>query len=206
MRRALLLLVLPALLAADCTTPAEPDPEPPTGPVYDLGEPMSVKGDLKMKRWRQVHMDLQGALELPPSAVCNETGIYDCRILHNVPLGGINIENGLFRPVEGLAVATGLAVERFVMQACVERVTRDLEAETPLIFTLDPDGTTLDRADADPLVTDLYRRLLARDPLPEEVDAVYSMHAGIVADGGRTVEWAWMACFAIGTTTEALLY
>lgn len=201
----LLLLAVPALLAAQCAP--EPDPvEPPTGPVYDLGEPVSVKADLKMKRWRQIHLDLQGALELRPDAVCNETGIYDCRILHNVPLGGINIENGLFRPVEGLAVASGLAIERFVLSACAERAAQDAEAEEPLIFTMDLDGTTLEREEADAFVTDLYRRLLARDPLPEELDAVFAMHAGIVADGGLNMEWGWMACFAIGTSTEALLY
>ena len=206
MKRALLVIV-PLLLAAQCGG-GEPEPvdEPPTGPNWDLGEPVSVKADLKMKRWRQIHLDLQGALEINADSVCNETGIYDCRILHNVPLGGINIENGLFRPVEGLAVASGLAVERFVLSACAERLALDLEAEEPLIFTLDADGTSLEREDADALVTDLYRRLLARDPLPEELDAHHAMHAGIVADGGLNLEWAWMACFAIGTSTEALLY
>ncbi len=198
------LLLLPLLLGAQCA-PLEPDP-PPAGPGYDLGEPVSVRGDLKMKRWRQIHLDLQGALELPADEICHETGIYDCRVLHNVPLGGINIENGLFRPSDGLSVTTGLAVERFVMQACANRAFEDLLLDEPVVFDLPPDDTSLPRADADRIVTDLYRRLLARDPLPEELDAVFALHAGIVADGGRNMEWAWMACFAIGTSTEALLY
>lgn len=200
-------LVLAALLllVAGCPEP-EPEAPPPTGPNYDLGEPVSVRGDLKMKRWRQVHLDLQGALELPADDICNETGIYDCRVLHNVPLGGINIENGLFRPIDGLSVSTGLAIERFVMQACANRAAEDLLLDEPVVFKLAPDDTEIGRDAADVIVTDLYRRLLARDPLPEELDAVFALHEGIVADGGRNLEWAWMACFAIGTTTEALLY
>jgi len=201
-----MLLAVPLLLAAQCAPPGEEEPSPPTGPNYDLGEPVSVRGDLKMKRWRQIHLDLQGALELPADDICNETGIYDCRVLHNVPLGGINIENGLFRPVDGLSVSTGLAIERFVMQACANRASEDLLLEEPVVFTLAPDATEIARDEADALITDLYRRLLARDPLPEELDAVFSLHEGIVADGGRNLEWAWMACFAIGTSTEALLY
>lgn len=203
--RSWMFLAVPFLLAAQCA-PQESEPAPPTGPNYDLGEPVSVRGDLKMKRWRQIHLDLQGALELTPDQICHETGIYDCRVLHNVPLGGINIENGLFRPVDGLSVSTGLAVERFVMQACANRAAEDLLLDEPVIFTLAPDATDIERTEADALVTDLYRRFLARDPLPTELDAVVSLHEGIVADGGRNLEWAWMACFSIGTTTEALLY
>ncbi len=200
------------LLVAGCPAGDGPpsDATPPPDPGYDLGEPTSVKADLKMKRWRQLHLDLQGALELAPSDVCNETGIYDCRILHNVPIGGVSIENGLFRPIDALSATTGLAVERFVMQACATRAALDAEAvtagEEPVLFPLDPDGTTLDREAADPVITTLYRRLLARDPLPEELDAVHALHPGIIEDGGRNLEWAWMACFAVGTTTEALLY
>jgi len=207
--RARVLCALAALFVG-CPSEDAPVETPPTAPVYDLGEPTSVKADLKMKRWRQLQLDLEGALELPPDDVCNETGLYDCRILHNVPLGGVSIENGLFRPIDALSATTGLAVERFVMQACATRAVRDAQAiaagETPLLFALEPDGTTLDRETADPIITSLYRRLLARDPLPDELDAVYATHSGIVEDGGRTLEWAWMACFAIGTTTEALLY
>jgi hypothetical protein len=202
-RLAPLLAVL--LLGCPPAAPDEPAPPPP-GPQYDLGEPTSVKSDLKMKRWRQVHLDLEGALELPPDLICNETGIYDCRILHSVQLGGISIDNGLFRPIDALSATTGLAVERFVMQACATRAALDATSSTPLIFSLAPDATTLERAEADALVSDLYRRFLARDPLPEELDAVFAMHAGIIEDGGLNLEWAWMACFAVGTTTEALLY
>jgi hypothetical protein len=35
---------------------------------------------------------------------------------------------------------------------------------------------------------------------------VLAIHPGIIDDGGHNGEWATMACFAIGTTTEGLLY
>lgn len=202
------LILLPLLFLLGCPegTPSDTEDPTPYVPGYDYGAPTSAKSDLKLKRWRQIHLDLQGALALPPGSVCNETGIYDCRTLHAVPLGGISIDNGLFRPIDQPSATTGLALERFVMQACAHRAALDAEAEEPLIFPLPPDGTTLQDDQGTTVVTNLYRRFLARDPLPEEIEALVDMHAGIVADGGRNLEWAWMTCFAVATTTEALLY
>jgi hypothetical protein len=97
------------------------------------------------------------------------------------------------------------------LSACWQRLRRDLDPEedgdAPIVFGhVAPDETSMEPASAEAQVVDLYRRLLARDPLPSEIDAVIGMHEGIVADGGRNADWAVMACFAIGTTTEGLLY
>ncbi|MCO4774169.1 MAG: hypothetical protein KDA24_29330 [Deltaproteobacteria bacterium] len=205
-RRAALIAFALSLVACPSGEP-EPSQEPPTAPALDLGEPISVKSDLRMKRWRQLHLDLQGALELAPDDICNETGLYDCRVLHTVPLGGISIDNALFRPIDAPSATTGLAVERFVLQACAARAFEDTApGADPVIFDLEADGTTLSREAADPIITALYRRFLARDPLSEESDALYAMHADLVADGGLNLEWGWLACFAVATSTEALLY
>ncbi len=199
------LAILAALLVG-CPSDSEPVEPPPD--VEQEGFGVSIKGDLKMKRWRQISRDLEAALALPPEAVCNETGIYPCTDLHAVPLGGVSIDNGLFRPVDTVSVTSGLAFERFALAACWERLRRDTEedAAAPVVFTVPADDTALDAEAGVAQVTDLYRRLLARDPLPEEAEAVVAMHAGIVEDGGRNGEWAAMACFAVATTTEGLLY
>jgi len=178
-------------------------------PEYEQGPPISARADLKAKRWRQIVSDLSGALELAPGEVCREFGLYDCTTLHPIPLGGISLDNGLFRGLDDAAVTTGLAIERFALHGCWERLQQDLEPEaTPVVF-----GTIADVAsdttlpdDADDLTVELYRRLLARDPLPAETAALRDLHAGIVEDGGANVDWALMSCFAIATTTEGLLY
>ena len=188
------------------------DPDPTPAPADGIeGFGVSIKGDLKLKRWRQISRDLEGALALPADAICNETGLYPCSDLHAVPLGGVSLENGLFRAVDTVSVTSGLATERFVLSACWQRLQRDLDPEqdagAPVVFGhVPPDDTTLDPEGGEAQVVDLYRRLLARDPLPEEVSAVVGMHEGIVQDGGRNAEWAVLACFAIGTSTEGLMY
>jgi hypothetical protein len=205
------LLLLSLFVLVGCPTDSPGDPSDPTPGVESVGPAASVKGDLKLKRWRQISRDLEGALALPPEAICNETGQYPCSTFHAVPLGGTSVENGLFRSVDTVSVTTGLTFERFVLSACWERLRRDLDpeedAEAPVVFGhLPADGTKLDPDAAGRQVVDLYRRLLGRDPLPEETDAVVAMHAGIVEDGGTHAEWAVMACFAVGSTTEGLMY
>ncbi len=205
-----LLLLLP-LVACDPVGSAPPDDrEPFTPPEYEQGPPISSRADLRMKRWRQIRSDLQGAMELPADQVCREAGLYDCADLHAVSLGGISMDNGLYRASDALSVTSGLAAERWVLQACWTRLQIDLEEGVePVVFGSvadDPSGTGLETSDAEALTIDLYRRLHARDPLTEELEAVVGLRAGIADGGGGDADWALMACFAVGTTTEALLY
>jgi hypothetical protein len=179
----------------------EPDPTPP---VFDQGPPISARGDLRMKRWRQLALDLEGALELSSGDLCNETGNFPCADLHAVPLGGISIDNGLFEPLDQPSATTGLAIERFVLQACWHRFQKDQEGPPVVFQGIDPDGTTV--VDPDRQVRSLYRRLLARDPLDEELAAMAGLHAQIIDAGGLNGEWQVLSCFTIATSSEALLY
>lgn len=208
-------LLLPLLLLTLVGCPSEPvgpgggDDDDYQPPEYDQGPPISVRADLKAKRWRQIAADLAGAMELPMGELCREFGLYDCSTLHPIPLGGISLENGLFRGLDEPAVTTGLAVERFALHACWERLHRDLDPEaTPVVFgtIVGSAGEVILPADADQLVVEIYRRLLARDPSPEETAAVLGLQPDIVQDGGANVDWALMSCFAVATTTEGLLY
>lgn len=182
-------------------TPSEEDPTPP---VFDQGPPSSARGDLRMKRWRQLALDLEGALELAPDELCAETGRFDCTDLHAVPLGGISAVNGLFEPLDEPGATTGLAIERFVLQSCWHRFEKDQEGPPVVFQGIDPDGTTVD--DPSRQVRVLYRRLLARDPVQEELDALAALHGEIIAAGGLNGEWQVLSCFAIATSSEALLY
>lgn len=213
------MLALLAMLA--CSTPEPSGDDAPA--VQDSAAPevvytgveASERADLRLKRWRQISLDLQGALELTEEQICREAGLYDCTDLHVVSMGGVSVANGIYEPVDELGVTSNLAIERVVLQACYNRLELDRAAQAEggagVVFkhiALDGDngsqGSNADEAVAQ--ITELYQRLLARDPEPEEVSALIRHNAGIAADGGGAAEWALMVCFALGTSTEALLY
>jgi len=172
-------------------------------PSYDA----SVRADLRLKRWRQLSLDLQGALQLVEDDVCREADRFDCTTLHVVPLGGVSSDNGLYSPQAQQSVTTGLAIERVVLQACIRRLDLDREADVPVVFGhIDLDGDTLDTEEATAQANELWRRLLARDPSPEELGDAEALHGRIVDAGGDTASWAAMLCMAVGTSTEALTY
>lgn len=207
-----------------------PPPTAPTDPANDSdadtdtdtdgeeeegeGWATASRGDLRLKRWRQLEQDLGGALRLPADTLCRETGLYDCTDLHVVPLGGVSVPNGLYRPVETISATTGLAVERLVMQACFNRLRLDQAlvagGSSPEVFgaglDIQPGASGADSEALAALVTVLYQRLLARDPLDAEVAALAGLHGTLSAAGGANADWALMACFSVGTTTEALAY
>lgn len=201
---------------ADPGTPAEDDGGGDGGDVGDddavvEGYAASTRADLRIKRWRQLVRDLGGALALPEDQICAETGLYQCTDLHVVPLGGISVDNGLYAPVDGVAVTTGLAIERLVLQACSNRVEADLEllaaGEDAVVFgDLAELGDALEDAAVDAQAVTLYRRLLARDPLPAEQEIVRMLAADTLAFGGDAAAFATTACFMVGTTTEFLTY
>ncbi len=185
------------------------------GGATDPGElpaAAAARADLRLKRWRQLSLDLETALELPGDALCLETGLYDCRDMHVVPLGGTSVPNGLYDTINTVAATTGLAMERFVLQACWNRAKADkalLEAGQPaVVFShlSDPMGTSATAEELNAQTSELYRRLLARDPLQAELDALAGLHGTVLAEGAKNADWAVLACFTIGTTTEALTY
>jgi hypothetical protein len=107
---------------------------------------------------------------------------------------------------------TPFAIDRIVLSACSERVRRDREAGPADArvfsqFALDGDAPAPDDAAAAQLVTALYRRLLARDPVEHEVPLLAALAAN--PDDGRPIaaaDFAAIACYAIGTTTEFLFF
>ena len=164
----------------------------------------AARADLRMKRWRQISLDLQGALELGPDDVCRETDLYDCFDLHAVPMGGLSRDNGIYDASEGVGVTTGLAVERVVLQACWRRVELD-RGEDPVVFDIDLDDDRLSTGDRRDQAATLYQRMLGRDPLDAERDLLVDFHDSVVEDG-TNADWAVLSCFVVGTSSEALFY
>jgi hypothetical protein len=180
---------------------APPDGETETNP--------SARADLRLKRWRQVALDLEGALALPPEEICRETGLYDCAVFHAVAMGGISVDNGVFEHSNELSATTGLALERMAMQACYNRMVLDASGEegAPVVFShVDLASDALSAGEAEAQIAELTRRLLARDPLPAELEALTGLHDDAVAEGGGNADWAVLTCFALATSTEALTY
>ena len=219
--RALLLGPCLCLLAA-CAVPDSGTLSPGTvgATPEDTGEARpeepswaaSTRADLRPKRWRQLSLDLQGALELAEDDICKETDRFQCTTMHVVQLGGISEDNGVYEPQAQLPVTAGLSTERVVLKACVNRLERDAEAETPVVFGhLEGEGGGFESSELpetllEAQATELWRRLLARDPSPEELAGAAELHASVVASGGDNAAWAAVLCMALGTSTEALTY
>jgi hypothetical protein len=194
-------------LGDDDTTDDE-DEEEDDGPAAYAP---SARADLRVKRWRQIVRDLGGALALTEDELCAETGLHDCTTIHVVPLGGISVDNGLYAPVDGLSVTSNQALERFVLQACSNRMELDLALlaageELAVFGPLAACEGTLDASCVDAQTTELYRRLLARDPIPAEQDVLRTLASDTDALGGDAAAFATTACFMIATTTEFLTY
>ena len=207
-------LAISALLLSGCGFSFQPDAGTP--PVVDTATPAAgptgsyaaaARADLRVKRWRQLSLDLQGALELPEDQVCKEAGNFDCAVLHTAQLGGVSVDHALYEPITWWTVTTGLAMERFSLQACHNRLVLDRDGDAPVVYThVELGATTLTAEAADAQATELWRRVLARDPAAWELEAARELHADVVADGANNGEWAALLCFSLATSTEHLLY
>jgi hypothetical protein len=173
----------------------------------------SNRNDLQWKRHHAVQQDLMQALALDATQVCTELGERSCtEEVHLVPLGGHDpFGLGLYESLDEPLVTTPLALDRVVLSACGTRVDLDEAAGqgSAVVFTALDLAAPAPAGDTDGFrltVRDLYRRLLARDPAEAELEALREL---TVDDAGTPVlgaEFAKMACFAIGTTTEFLLF
>lgn len=195
------LLLVVAL--AGCQREAEPSPpgSTPTGTTSTAAPvDVSAKADVHWKRGHQLAADLGRALELP-EGWCQELGLYACEEVHAVRLGGTWWQNRVLTPVETPSVTTGLAAERMALAACHARVTLDGEGSPVVFASVDLEGTVQASAAADDAAA-LVRRLYAREPSAEELQALVDLSASLPDGAG----WALGACFALATATEMLFW
>ncbi|MFK8004654.1 MAG: hypothetical protein AB8H86_34115 [Polyangiales bacterium] len=177
------------------------------------GAPCAVTGPVKLTDYLIRH---QGVAPADAQAACAELqGTTECadddfiteytpQGVHVFSLGGNEPFLGRFSPLPEPSLLTPLVLDRVALLACGERVERD-SAGTPQVFrSLDLSLTQVTPATPGmrEMVEDLYRRLLARDATPEEVDIVLTVAESQPPPSAQ--EAARLTCFIIATTTEEL--
>jgi len=203
-------LALAALVLAGCGEPLTPlRPTPTERPEFACdpdADPPAVES-LQWKRVAAFTADLSRALELSDDALCEEVDAFACRDVHRVALGGNDpFGAAQYEPVASPLVTTPTAVDRVVLAACENAVARD-EASAPVVFTdLAPTSAPADPAALSTQAAALYRRLLARDAEPEELALVAELALDPTGAPRSAREADVLACFAIASTTELLLF
>lgn len=179
------------------------------GPEAVADEPLtkSTRARLLWKRNVALEKDIVRALELEPDEVCNELGTASCtREVHHVALGGAApFTLGLHKALPTPMLSTAVVVDRVLLSACSNRVAKDVDGP-PVVFTAidlsDERAPAAGDEAFDKTVTALYRRFLSRDPTDEEV----SVFGDLVTEPMTAQEFAILACYAVGSTTEFLFY
>ena len=172
---------------------------PSTG--VNLTEP-SLFNNVIWKRYRAMENGMMRALDLSKQQLCNELDQFSCvDQIHLFNLGG----NDPFFAAQGKraddpTILTPVAVERLAMHACVNRIELDKAAGAAALvfkgFTLNAEPIPAEQIA--PLVTDLYRRILARDPSAEEIAKLDAF----AKQGVGSEQFAKTACFVIATMYE----
>lgn len=165
---------------------------------------------LQWKRYATFEADLARALAFSPENLCLEFGKEPCvRKVHLVPLGGHEpFSTGMLEPPAEPLATTPTVVDRVVLNACTSRAEQDAAGDAKVFkaFPLRGDAPAPGAPEVGVLVTDLYRRLLARNPSAEERDAVASLARDDAGKPIAAIDFAKLACFTIGTTTEFLFF
>jgi hypothetical protein len=195
-----LLLVALSACRPSGSGPAGPGTEPPEtcAPTTEAPAPEP----LHWRRHAAFVADVHAGLALDATTGCRELDQAPCGDVHLVALGGNDVFGaGQYEAVARPLATTPLVVDRFVLGACSNRVALDAEG-TPVVFgTLDLAAGSVSRDDARTTASELFRRLLRRDATNEELGEIVEL-----ADGNTARDFAIAACFAIGTTSEAVLY
>lgn len=184
-------MLLEILLLIGCGTPTERD--------------VSAKARVVPKGGEVWSRELARGLGLQPWELCRELGEFDCITdAHRITLGGTEPERlGIDAPLANALVSAPIAADRVALSACGERYTRD-QAGEPVLF-----GALLDKdtpASRKQTGTLLIQRLLSRKPVPEELEALESLHDELAGSADPTRDWAIGACTVVATSTEALFY
>ena len=180
-----------------------------TDPSPVVEEPMtqSTRPRLLWKRNVALEKDIVRALELDPEEVCSELGMASCtREVHHVALGGAApFSLGLHKALPSPMLSTAVVVDRVLLSACSNRVAKDVEGPATVFTEIDLSATRAPAAGDEAFVatvTALYRRFLSRDPTEEEL----SVFGELVESPMTASEFAILACYSVGSTTEFLFY
>jgi hypothetical protein len=153
--------------------------------------------------WRN---DIARGLELDPSEVCVELGLYDCiDDAHRITMGGMEPERlGIDEPLDEPPASAPIAFDRAAIGACSRRFIAD-RTGSPVVF-----GPVLDAdtpANREAVVTALVQRLLSRDPTDDQRRELAALHDTLAPLSSDVVaDWSIGACLIVATSTEALFY
>ncbi|HWO11210.1 MAG TPA: hypothetical protein VNN80_17065 [Polyangiaceae bacterium] len=208
--RALALLPLAASACKDADTTSFTEPASASdGREYRV----STKNDVQWKRYAAFENDLALALELDPANLCTELGQASCiRQVHLMPLGGNDpFDTGILLPTAEPLATTPAVVDRVLLSACGQRVALDRQApagQAAVFKALDLNGPAPAPGDAAvaTTITDLYHRLLAREPSADERGIVAELARSAAGEPIAAADFATLACFAVGGSTEFLFY
>jgi len=180
------------------------------GPPFKVAE----RADLRWKRVSALERHLLSGLDLNFSS-CSELGFAGIcfNLAHKVPLGGNDpVLNAMYRPIAEPGLTSALSFDRVVVALCGARTDEDhqnaIKGQAAKVFTelnfkdasVNPDDPAL--VDQ---ITILYRRLLARDPLPSESAILLALAEPLDGQPITPREFAKTACFTVATTTEIIL-
>jgi hypothetical protein len=180
---------------------------PETGDVAESRHP-----HLQWKRYSALEADLMQALDLPADELCTEFGLESCiGTVHLAPLGGNEpFKSGLLEPTAEPLATTPAVMDRLLLSACGHRTELDRASKrSAKVFKgLDLEGDAPAPSDGkvQAVVTELYHRFLARDPSAQESAAVAELVRDDHAHAVPAAQFATLACFAVGTTTEFLFF
>jgi hypothetical protein len=191
-----------------------PDVAPPSGLPNDsrpqaIAYPISRGRSVQWKRSAALEADLMRGLELTRDELCQELGSQSCiRAVHTVALGGNDpFGSGLLRPPAASLSTTPLAIDRVTLSACSQRARADKQGSPKVFTSLDLSGPAPEpNAEAAvATITTLFRRLLARDPKPNEVVIIQELLAND-AERMTAEEFATLACFVVASSLESLFF
>lgn len=201
------MIALTALLSLSLPSCSSPDDE--TAAQCEVGPGNPAVETLQWKRAAAVESDLAQALELDADELCRELDLFDCVELHRVSLGASNpLGSALYQPVARPLATTATALDRVIFAACAERADQDA-AGSPVVFThltLTGDAPASASTQTTEQIHELYRRFHRRDATGDELAIAGEL---TLDDAGQPVsarDFAALACFAIASTSEFLLF
>ena len=161
------------------------------------------EGMLVWKRYRAFEKGLMAGLELSKDELCQEIETFNCiDKVHLTVLGGNDpFENGQHERAERPSVLTAVAVSRVLMAACSQRADLDLQAGSAgasVFKHFDLGAAAPTDAQIQAQATELFQRLLARDPSTEELSAIVDAKGNFASNRGLAVG----ICYAVGTHVE----
>lgn len=166
--------------------------------------------NLIWKRHASLESDLARGLEIKPSELCLELGQRSCvRDVYLFTLGGNDpIDRAQYQRAAGPVSTTAVALERVALSACGKRVNEDqmsgqAAAKVFRFFPLGSGAYNEGPEALDQLSTELYRRLLQRNPEQAERDEIRQI---LNISGISRSDVAKLTCYVVATSIEFLFF